>query len=349
MEMPLHFVVPGSLAQRTGGYIYDRRIVEGLRAARWTVEVHELAGRFPDADDEAVEAASKAVRSMTSGIAVIDGLALLAFPHLTDRLPRPWAGLIHHPLAMETGLEETEVARYAELESRLMRQADKLIVTSPRTRRDLAAFDVDPEQVAVVVPGVRPAPPAAGLGKAKPTSLLCVGTLTQRKGHLVLLQALAELRALDWELKVVGSAAWDPDHARRITAMIDEVGLAKHVTLIGEQDEAGLDALYHQADLFVLASHHEGYGMVLAEALARGLPIVSTTAGAIPDTVPAAAGRLVPPGDVQALANTLREVLTNPDLYDGLKKGAEGARSTLPDWTETAGRFGAVLEGLVEP
>jgi len=349
MRPPLHFVVPGPLNQRTGGYIYDRRIVEGLRVAGWPVTVHELSGRFPDVDNEALKSASSAVRDMADGLTIVDGLALPAFRDLIDHLPKPWVGLIHHPLAMETGLSEAEVAAYVELESRLMANAEKLIVTSPRTKRDLKGFDVDPTKVAVVVPGVEPAAPAAGLSKPSPTSLLCVGTLTKRKGHLILLQALALVRDLAWHLKIVGSASWDPDHAEHIMAMIQDLGLTDRVEIIGEQDEAGLAAFYHQADLFVLASHHEGYGMVLAEALARGLPIVSTTAGAIPDTMPEGAGRLVPPGDIEAFASALRAVLTDPGLYDSLKNGAGNARSALPDWNESARRFAHELEEVIEP
>lgn len=357
MGRSLQFVVPGALDQRTGGYIYDRKIVDGLRSAGWSVEVFELAGQFPDVDDEAIKAASEAVRDIRGGVTVIDGLALPAFDGLVEHLPRPWVGLIHHPLAMETGLSTAEVAAFVELESRLMRQADKLIVTSPMTRRNLAGFDVDPNAVSVVIPGVEPAAPAAGPsvgpnaepGPGLPKSLLCVGTLTQRKGHLVLLQALARLVDLDWHLKLVGSAAWDPDHARQIERLVEDESLSIRVSFIGEQDDEELSALYQQADLFVLASHHEGYGMVLAEALARGLPIVSTTAGAIPDTVPGAAGRLVPAGDVDALAAALRQVLTDHQLYQNLREGALEARRTLPSWAEVAGRFSKELEGLNQP
>lgn len=345
---PLHWVVPGRLDQRTGGYIYDRRIVEGLRSDGWQVQVHELPGRFPEIDDEAIQAAGLMVDQVMGELTVIDGLALPAFKDLAGDLPDAWIGLIHHPLAMETGLSTAEVAAFAELESRLMRQAGKLIVTSPKTRRDLAAFDIDPSGVAVVVPGVERAPLARGSANDGPTSLLCVGTLTKRKGHLVLLSALADLVDLDWQLTIVGSAAWDPDHACRIEAMIDDKGLSARVTMIGEQDEAGLADFYDRADLFVLASHHEGYGMVLAEALARGLPIVSTTAGAIPDTVPAAAGRLVAPGDSDALAAALRDVLTDVTVYGKLAEGAREVRSTLPSWQESATRFGRILEEMID-
>lgn len=347
MRQPLHFVVPGALDQRTGGYIYDRRIVEGLRDSSWTVEVHELKGKFPNIDDEAVRSATMAVGSMTDGTPIIDGLALPAFQGLADRLRNPWIGLIHHPLALETGLSQAEMARFAELESRLMRQACGLIVTSPRTKRDLLSFDIDPAHVAVVEPGVQPAAMAVGGGSDKPISLLSVGTLTRRKGYPTLLKALALLEDLEWHLTIVGSDAWDPAHAVEIKDMLQALDLDERVDIFGEQDGAGLSNFYHTADLFVLASHHEGYGMVLAEALARGLPIISTTAGAIPDTVPAEAGKLVPPGDAEALAGALRNALTDPSLYTNLKQGAEAARSNLPDWATAANRFAKEIEKLV--
>lgn len=343
---PLHFVVPGALDQRTGGYIYDRRIVEGLRAIDYTVDVHELEGCFPEVDDEALHAAAIAAGSMGDGIPIIDGLALPAFKDVVDRLPRPWIGLIHHPLALETGLTQEEIAGYAALESRLMRQAEKLIVTSPRTKRDLLPFDVDPARVAVVEPGVEPADLATGSGDGDPKSLLCVGSLTRRKGYPVLIAALALLGDLDWHLTVVGSETWDPEHAAEIRGTVQELGLTGRIDLIGEQDEAELRSYYHQADLFVLASHHEGYGMVLAEALARGLPIVSTTAGAIPDTVPGAAGRLVPPGDAKALAAEIQGLLTDRTHYTRLKQGAEAARKALLDWNATTACFAREIETL---
>lgn len=344
MAKRLHFVVPGSIAQRTGGYVYDRRIVDGLRELGWAVAVHELPGRFPDPDDVAAQAAGGAIDQFDQGLTVIDGLALLAFEDHVGQLPSGWIGLIHHPLSMETGLTGDEIARFATAESRLMHLAAQLIVTSPGTRRDLVKFDIDPAKVSVVLPGVQPALPARGSGERRPKQLLTVGSLTRRKGHLTLLDALAGLLDLDWHLNLVGSAAWDPEHAAEIEHRITALGLTERVTLIGEQDEDGLAELYDRADLFVLASHHEGYGMVLTEALARALPIVSTTAGAIPETVPAAAGRLVPPGEPEALAGVLRLVLTDPEAYQQLAGGATSARGDLQSWDEAAKQFAAVLE-----
>ena len=129
-----------------------------------------------------------------------------------------------------------------------------------------------------------------------------------------------------------------------IEKTITDLGLAERVTLVGEQDDDGLAKFYDGADLFVLASHHEGYGMVLTEALARGLPIISTTAGAIPETVPAAAGRLVSPGDAHALAEALRQVLTDRGCYRRLADGAAVARGTLTSWRDAARQFADVID-----
>lgn len=342
MTSRLHVVVPGPLDQRTGGYIYDRRIVAGLRALGHSIKVHELDGRFPQVDDAACTAAATALEVMAEGLPIIDGLALPAFAGLIDRLP-PWVALIHHPLAVETGLTPAEAGSFALLEQWLLRGAARIIVTSPQTRRDLGAYDVEPERVAAVLPGTDTAPLAQG-STGSGCALLCIASLTPRKGHLVLIDALSRLRDLDWHLTCVGTCERDPAAARAVVAAIAQHGLEDRIEMVGEQSEADLGSFYDRADLFVLASYHEGYGMVLAEALASGLPIISTTAGAIPDTVPKTAALLVPPGDAAALGETIRLVLSDPALRGRLAAGARAARADLPSWTDAAEAFAIELE-----
>ena len=336
---PVHLMVPGPLDQRTGGYLYDKRIVEGLRAQGRVVTVHELAGRFPLVDRAAREAAAAAIGEV-AGTAVIDGLALPAFADLV--LP-PWVALVHHPLALETGLTAPEAAALDAVERRLVPQAARVIVTSQHTVADLASYPLPQERIGVVLPGTTPAPLACGSG-GPGFALLCVASLTPRKGHLVLLEALAGLVDLDWHLTCVGSPAHDPQTAAAIRKAVSDLDLAGRVTLTGELDEAGLAPHYDRADLFVLASYHEGYGMALAEALARGLPIVATNAGAIPGTVPPSVGMLVEPGDPAALAGALRQVMTEPSLRDLLAAGAATERDRLPSWQSAARAFAAELD-----
>jgi glycosyltransferase involved in cell wall biosynthesis len=345
MSPPVHLVVPGPLEQRTGGYIYDRRIVQGLRASGRAVVVHELAGAFPQVDQAACAAAARAVAALPrAALPVVDGLALPAFAGISERLPRPWVALVHHPLALETGLCAAEAEAFAGLERRLLAQAARVIVTSAATLRDLAAYGIEARRIGVVPPGTDPAPLARGSGGPS-LALLCVASLTPRKGHLVLLEALAALRMLDWRLVCVGSLARDPACARAIVRACQRLGLRARVALVGEHPEAELGRYYDGADLFVLASYHEGYGMVLAEALAHGLPVVATSAGAIPDTVPDGAGLLVPPGDAPALAAALRRFMTEPELRAALIAGARAARGKLPAWDDAARAFASELAG----
>jgi glycosyltransferase involved in cell wall biosynthesis len=339
----VELLVPGPLEQRTGGYIYDRRIVRGLRALGFEVGVHELSGSFPLIDDAALRSAREALAVLPAGaLPLIDGLAFPAVAETLERLPRPFVALVHHPLALETGLLADAAARLGAAERRVLGEAARVIVTSPGTRDDLAEYGVEAARIGVVLPGTEAAPLARGSGGDE-VALLCVASLTARKGHLVLLEALAALQDLPWRLICIGSPARDPATGHAIGKAIEAHGLGQRVALVGEQSEADLQPWYDAADLFVLASHHEGYGMVLAEALARGLPIVSTTAGAIPDTVPAAAGVLVPPGDPPALAAALRRVISMPEVRRQLAAGAARARASLPDWPAAAGAFAAEL------
>lgn len=344
----LWFLLPGDPATLTGGYIYDKRIVAGLREAGWTVHLERLSASFPEPDQEALEGARAALARIPDGAAVVvDGLAFGAMPQVAeaeaDRLKL--IALVHHPLAEETGLSPAKQALLHGQERAALATARRVIVTSAATARGLAAYGVAPERIGVVPPGCDPAPLATG-SDGPGLALVCVASLTPRKGHAVLFEALAGLLDRPWRLTCVGSRDRDPETANELEAMIARRGLSERVVLTGELGGAALDRRYHDADLAVLASFHEGYGMVLAEALARGLPVVSTTAGAIPGTVPETAGILVPPGDTAALAAALARVMDDAALRRRLAAGAREAREALPTWPEGAARFAAELEAI---
>lgn len=378
--MALAFVVPGRLNQLTGGYLYDHHVVGGMRARGRAVEVIELPGRYPDADADTREAAAHALTQLPDGdTVVIDGLAL---PGLADALPRHarrlrLVGFIHHPLSLETGLSTDEARHYAQLEAELWPVLKGAICPSEHTARAVRASGLPADRVAVVAPGVhRPAslsahPPvpfvpqhveehqAAPPWRAPHTTtagdlpdralqLLAVGTITPRKGHLLLVDALAHLYReqpeLNWHLTCIGSLDRDPAAAHALHQRIADHGLTGRITLRGEQPAVQLTEAYQHADLFVLPSHHEGYGMVFTEALAHGLPILSTTAGAIPDTVPAGASLLVPPGDEDALRHALACALNDSTLRAELAAGARRAALSLHDWDTAVGRWLAAFD-----
>jgi glycosyltransferase involved in cell wall biosynthesis len=347
---PFTFLVPGRIDQLTGGYIYDRRVVEALRQAGREVAVVELAGRYPEPDAAAFAAMGEALAVLPDGAAAaIDGLALLAAAELLPRHATRLrlVGMVHHPLALETGLEPGASRRIARLERELLRALAGVICPSERTADAVAEHGVARDRIAIVRPGTdRPAELPPLLPRRGRVRLLTVGTLTPRKGHVLLVEALARLGTLDWDLVCIGSAERDAATAAAVRRAIAAHRLERRVTLAGERAPHLLAAAYLGADLFVLPSFHEGYGMAFAEAMAHGLPVIGTTAGAIPETVPAAAGLLVPPGDVGALADALARLIGDTALRLRLAAGARAAARRLPDWPAAAASWGAAFDRL---
>jgi glycosyltransferase involved in cell wall biosynthesis len=348
----LVFVVPGDLSSVTGGYGYDRQMITGLREAGREVDVVALDAGFPYPDAAALAHAARQLTSIPDGAAVVvDGLAFGAMPVLAEQHAARlrWVALVHHPLALETGLTAQQTRVLFDSERRALATARRVIVTSAATSRELTRYDVAAERVHVLTPGTDPAPLAVGSGvdPVRPgMSFLCVATLIPRKGHAVLIEALRNLQDRAWTLHCVGSATRDADTAKALRSAIAKHGLGNRVRLHGEVSAGELQSMYGQADAVVLPSYFEGYGMAQAEALAHGLPVVSTTAGAIPDTVPSSAGVLVPPGDVLALRAALASLLDEPALRARLAAGARAARAVLPTWPQARARFAAALESL---
>ncbi|MFP4263386.1 MAG: glycosyltransferase family 4 protein [Halomonas sp.] len=352
MADALTLIVAGDPGQLTGGYVYDARIVDALRARGHAVEVVGLEGRFPEPDARARASLAAALAALPDGArVVIDGLAMGGLPEViaphADRLSL--VALVHHPLADESGLPEATRRRFVDSESRALALARRVIVTSAYTARGLDRFGVAAARVRVVEPGVDPSPLAASaldLEAGGPRRLLCVATLIPRKGHDVLLEALAGLEGRDWTLEAVGSHDRDPEHAARLVATARRAGLAERIRWAGERSAAELAAAYHRAELFVLPSRYEGYGMVVTEALARGLPVLTTTGGALADTLPPGGGLTVPPGNAAALGEALAAWLDDAALRRRLRRGAREARRSLADWQQAGDRFLAALEAM---
>lgn len=336
------FAVPGDLHTRTGGYGYDRRLIEGLRERGIPVcHLPWPAGfPYPSPADLAAAACSLATRP-DGGIVIIDGLAFGAMPALAaaegQRLRL--VALVHHPLALEPMAPEAFIA----LEREALRHSRAVIATSATTAETLRTmYGVSASRLVVAPPGTTQMPPAPRQGH--PPHILSLGSVTPRKGHATLVSALGAIRDLAWRCTIAGSLDRAPETVAALRAQIEAASLQARVTLAGEVEDAGL--LYADADLFVLASLHEGYGMAFAEALAHGLPVIGTKAGAIPSVVPSDAGALVPPEDPGAIAAALRRLLSVPDAREAAAAAARRAAKTLPRWDDTASTVAKLLRGL---
>jgi glycosyltransferase involved in cell wall biosynthesis len=342
----VHVIVPEDIddpARPSGGNTYDRRVCDLLATLGWTVREHTV----PD-----VAALARALRRIPDGAMVLlDGLIASTAPEALVPQARRLRQvvLVHMPLGHRPLDGEAGVVRARERE--VLAAAAAVVTTSAWTRRRLdELYALPANRVHVTEPGVEAASLAPGT--AAGDSLLCVAALTPDKGHEALLDGLAMVTDLSWRCECVGSLVRDPafaDEARRRTR---QLGLDDRVHFPGALTGQELDRAYGAADLVVLASHAETYGMVVAEALSRGLPVLATEVGGVSEALGygqdgTRPGLLVPPGDPAALGAALRAWLEDAELRDRLRLAARWRRANLRPWAATAAGVADVLAGVV--
>jgi glycosyltransferase involved in cell wall biosynthesis len=347
----LHVVVPDGIDDPTrpsGGNTYDRRLCEELAADGWSVCLRGVAGDWPRPDNEALVALARTLTSIPDdALVLVDGLVASGCREVMVPASRRLRVvlLVHTPFGHPDGPSGP-----VEGEREVVCAATAVVVTSDWSRRWLIeAYDLDPSKVSVARPGVDAAPPAAGSGTGR--NLLCVGAVTAGKGHDVLLAALSGLADQDWRCVCVGSLTKSPEFVDDLFHGIKTAGLDDRFELAGSRTGGELEASYAAADLLVVPSRAETYGMVVTEALARGLPVLATAVGGVPEAmgepldgrVP---GLLVPAGDPAALGDALTRWLGDPELRDELREIAGVRRAGLRGWTETADRVADVLSGV---
>jgi len=342
MSDEIAFVVPGRLDQLTGGYLFERHIVEGLRARGRVVRVIELSARDPTADGEMIAAIPNGART------VVDGLALTGLGEVVAVQAHRLRviAFVHGPLAQETDLPPAAAQRAARREAGLLSRVRGVLCPSRKTAVAVEGYGISSERIAVVSPGTaRPKRPSKSW-RGPVRRLLCVANVVPRKGHELLVEAMAQIVDLDWSLACIGSLERDRATVRSVLRKIRATGLGQRIILAGECPPPRVERAYREADAFVLPSFHEGYGMVYAEAMVHGLPVIATTAGAIPETVPHQAGLLVPPGNSLALARAVRRVIAQPALAVRLAAGSRAAGALLPSWLQATEAWETAFDRL---
>lgn len=352
----VHFVMPGGVddpATPSGGNAYDRRVCLDLAGFGWQVRKAVVDGSWPRPGAEARTELARRLGEFPDGsVVLLDGLVACGVPEIVvpeaERLRI--AVLVHLPLGDETGLAPAMAAELDARERTVLRAVGAVIATSDwAVRRLVAHHGLAPDRVHVAAPGADIAPLASGTDGV--SRLLCVAAVTPRKGQHRLVEALATVTDLPWSCVCVGGLGQDPEYVTQLRTLIRKYGLQDRIHLAGPQAGAELDASYATADLMVLASYAETYGMAVTEALARGIPVLATDVGGLPEAVGRAPdggvpGILVPPEDPAALAAELRGWFGEADVRRRLKSAARSRRAALDGWATTAKNLAGVLGRL---
>ncbi|AVV45579.1 glycosyltransferase family 4 protein [Streptomyces sp. ID05-04B] len=352
----VHFVMPGGVddaANPSGGNAYDRRLCLDLPGFGWQVHKHLVAGSWPRPQAADRAELARTLREFPDGtIVLLDGLVACGVPEIiapeAERLRL--AVLVHLPLGDERGLAPQTAAELDARERAVLRAVPAVIATSEwAVRRLVSHHGLAPERVHVAAPGADIAPLASGTDGV--SRLLCVASVTPRKGQHRLVEALAAARDLPWSCVCVGGLGQDPEYVDHLRGLIRRHGLEDRLELAGPKAGAELDAAYAAADLMVLTSYAETYGMAVTEALARGIPVLATDVGGLPEAVGRAPdggvpGILVPPEDPAALAAELRGWFGEADVRRRLKAAARSRRAALNGWASTAQSLAGVLGRL---
>lgn len=347
----VYLVGPATVAdpmRPSGGNTYHRMVVAELARLDWTVRERLVESETtPDRRPRWSAALSRTLESIPDGaVVLLDGLvtsdsAAVVAAH-GERLRLVL--VVHLP----HGLDADATSRLRRESERAVLDAVTVVVTTSRWTRDWLAgtYAVEPARLRVASAGVEPASPA--IATEAGGRLLCVGAVTHTKAQDTLVEALAATADLVWSCRCVGSLDVDPDFAARVTDRVQSRGLADRVTFTGPLLGDALAADYAAADLLVVASRTETYGLVVSEALARAVPVLASAVGGVPEAMGRSPdgrrpGLLVDPDDVGALAAGLRAWLTDGGLRDRLRSAAAARRPTLPEWTDTARRLSEVL------
>ena len=339
-------VIYGSLDTVSGGYLYDRQLVNYLRRQGDTVEVISLpAGGYARSLAGNFAADLPARLAGDYDVLLQDELCHPSLAWANGRFARraPVVAIVHH-LRCSEARPGWQNALYRRVERRYLRSVDGFVYNSQTTQRAVESL-IGLRPHVLAYPGgdrfAHPATPAAEPLDG-PLRLLFVGNLIPRKGLHVLLAALAGVRA-DWRLSVVGRAA-NPAYAWRMAALAARPPLAGRVTWRGALSDAALAVEMAAAQVMVVPSDYEGFGIVYLEGMAFGLPAIATTGGAAAEIVTDGVdGFLVPPGDAATLAERVAALAGDRARLTQMSAAAHAHFARQPAWDDSCAAIRAFL------
>jgi glycosyltransferase involved in cell wall biosynthesis len=343
--MNSHFLIPGEFSKLTGGYVYDRYITAGLIKKGHNVTIHQLEEDFPFPGEKSIDQCAEIFRQIPAGEPVIiDSLAFgPMYPVLSgDHGKHPIVALMHLPLTLNPGYSSHQKNQLKQMEKSAFPLANKIVVTSEYTARMVSQLGVSFSDIEVIIPGVEAIGPKPSY-PSNPRRLLCVASYLPSKGQDILIKALSPLISKDWILDCYGQQDLDRDYVTSLFSLVRDNNLNDRVFIHGPASGEELSAAYLDAELFILPSVFETYGMVLTEALAHGVPVITTTGGGIPETVPPSMGKFFNPGDVYALHSILESLLENSVLYGKLTGEAAKYHIQAHSWKKSIKAFENLL------
>jgi len=339
--MTIHFIIPGDLNQLTGGYIYNRKIIEGLVEREYHVRVHNPGNDFPFPGEDSLTRSRKIFREIPpEEPVIIDSLALGPLEEIimTRKERNPVIALIHLPLFMNPAFTAKQREIFRKKEKNVLRSLWLIITVSRHTTEIIKECGIDSSAIKVIYPQAEFSTRRLSFSVV-PEKLLCIANYTRNKGYLTLIKALRELKYIRWTLEGYGNRKADLNHMNELENEVKRCGLRERIFFNGSLPHEVLSRVYSRADLFVLPSEYESYPMVLAEALTHGIPVVAADAGGIKELVPQGAGRFFTPGSPASLRKVLKLILTDHNEYASMCAGATQGHENSGSWKENVDLF----------
>jgi len=356
----LGLVIYGGLETVSGGYLYDRKLVEHLRRCGDEVEVISLP--WPPYGRALLDNFSPVLLHRLSRgdfqVLLQDELAHPSFFLLNRRLRRrvayPLVSIVHHLRCCEARPAWQNIL-YRQVERQYLTSLDGFICNSRATRAAVEGLAAASKPAIVASPGgdrlpgkITAAQVAARALAPGPLQIISVANLIPRKQVHTLISALSGMPRQDWELTVAGSLTMDRTYSRDLRRRIEQAGLGAKISLLGTVDDKELAALLLRRHLLAVPSSYEGFGIVYLEAMRFGLPVLASAAGGAREIVSHGVnGFLVEPGDTAALARYLQGLMEDRDRLARMSLAALESAVNHPTWEAGAARVRQFLQTFI--